>query len=163
MVAYDPSEWHDLFVATTGASAALAGLVFVAISINLDRILALPGVPERGLETVLLLVLVLVVSIVGLIPGQSHLPLGIELLAVGLAIGTSLARLPAIRRSGDEPRGSVLARRLIRLAATALFVVGGLSLLLEAAGGLYWIVAGILFATVGAVANAWVLLVEILR
>ena len=34
---------------------------------------------------------------------------------------------------------------------------------LEAGGGLYWVVAAIVFATVGAVANAWVLLVEILR
>ena len=40
MFAYDPSEWTDLFVATAGASAALAGLVFVAVSINLERILS---------------------------------------------------------------------------------------------------------------------------
>lgn len=43
------------------------------------------------------------------------------------------------------------------------FVVGGASVLAESGGGLYWVVAGIVFATIGAVASAWVLLVEILR
>jgi hypothetical protein len=33
----------------------------------------------------------------------------------------------------------------------------------EAGGGLYWVVAGIALAIVAAIANAWVLLVEILR
>jgi hypothetical protein len=50
MFAYDPSEWTDLFVATAGASAALAGLVFVAVSINLERILSFRGLPERALS-----------------------------------------------------------------------------------------------------------------
>ena len=39
VTAYDPSEWSELFVATAGASAALAGLVFVAVSINIERII----------------------------------------------------------------------------------------------------------------------------
>ena len=39
----------------------------------------------------------------------------------------------------------------------------GASVLLESGGGLYWTLAGIVLATVAAVANAWVLLVEILR
>lgn len=163
MFAYDPAEWHDLFVATAGASAALAGLVFVAISINIERILALQGVPERGLETVLLLMLVLIVSVVGLIPGQSHTALALELLFVALAISVVVTQLPAIRPTGEEPRSSIVGRWVIRLTGTGLFLVGGLSLLLEAGGGLYWIVAGIVFATAGAVASAWVLLVEILR
>ncbi len=72
MIAYDPSDWSDLFVATAGASAALAGLVFVAVSINIERILKFSGLPERALETVLLLLGVLLVSVVGLIPGQSR-------------------------------------------------------------------------------------------
>ena len=38
--AYDPEQWHDLCVALAGASGALLGLAFVAISFNLDAILA---------------------------------------------------------------------------------------------------------------------------
>ena len=39
MPAYSAAEWESLFVAEAGASAALAGLLFVALSINLERIL----------------------------------------------------------------------------------------------------------------------------
>jgi hypothetical protein len=49
MTAYDASEWTDFFVA--GASAALAGLVFGAVSINVDRILRCRELPERALAT----------------------------------------------------------------------------------------------------------------
>jgi hypothetical protein len=44
-------------VAGAGASAALTGLVFVAVSINVDRIMRLQGLPERALATVLPLLL----------------------------------------------------------------------------------------------------------
>ena len=39
----------------------------------------------------------------------------------------------------------------------------GLSLLLHAGGGLYWLVPGILFLLIAGIFHAWVLLVEILR
>ncbi len=113
MTAYEASEWSDLFVATAGASAALAGLVFVAISINIDRILKLPGLPERGLETVVLLVAVLIVSVIGLIPGQGHVALGIELLVVALLLGGGLARLPAIGAGRRRAGGAGLAGRAL--------------------------------------------------
>ena len=165
MFAYDPSEWSDLFVGAAGASAALAGLVFVAVSINLDRILGEAGLPDRALETLLLLVAVLLVSIVGLIPGQSSGALGTELLFVSLTIAIVIVRLPTTAQaSGFDPsRSWVWTRWGLRLLGTVPFVIGAASVLLETGGGLYWVVAGIVFAIVGAVANAWVLLVEILR
>jgi hypothetical protein len=107
--------------------------------------------------------MVLLVSIVGLIPDQSRVALALELLAVSLSINAVVWRLPPIRSTGEEPPSSLLGRWVIRLTGTGLFVIGGLSLLLEVGGGLYWVVAGIVFATAGAIASAWVLLVEILR
>src|SRR5262249_34183963 len=144
-------------------SAALAGLVFVAISINIERILALPGVPERALETVLLLLLVLIVSVIGLIPGQSHVALALELIGSALAIAPVLFRLTPSQHTGEDPGGSIFLRWWVRLSGTGLFLVGGLSLLFETGGGLYWVAAGVVLAIAGAVVSAWVLLVEILR
>jgi modulator of FtsH protease len=164
LTAYDASEWTDLFVATAGASAALAGLVFVAVSINVDRILKFEGLPDRALETVLMLLSVVLVSIVGLIPGQSTAALGAEVLALGLGFGIVIVRLA--RRSlpsGSHPRSWLISRLILATAATLPMIVAGASLLAETGGGLYWAVAGIVFAVIGGVANAWVLLIEILR
>src|SRR5215210_848044 len=95
MTAYTASEWGDFFVASAGASAALTGLVFVAVSINIERILRYPGLPERALETVLLLPGVVVVSLLGLVPGQSRTALGAELLAEGIACSAGIGWLIA--------------------------------------------------------------------
>ena len=163
--AYAPGEWTDLFVAVAGASAALLGLLFVAVSINLERILSYEGLPERALETLLLLLGVLIVSIVGLMPGQSNVALGLELFAIASIVAAIILRLPAPRSedTGQEPTQWRLSRIGVRLMGTVPLLIGALSVLFEAGGGLYWIVAGIVLAIVGAVANAWVLLVEILR
>jgi hypothetical protein len=165
MFAYDPSEWTDLFVATASASAALAGLVFVAVSINLERILAFRGLPERALETLLFLVSVLLISVVALVPGQSHVALGVELLVVSLAIDAIVMRQPTIQVEDGEAmrRGWRVSRWALRLVATVPFLIGAVSLIARSGGGLYWLVAGIVLAIAAAVANAWVLLVEILR
>lgn len=164
MFAYDASEWTDLFVASAGASAALAGLLFVAVSINIERIIGEAGLPDRALETVLLLIGVLVVSILCLVPGQSSEVLGLELLVGGIFLAFTVIRLPLVREPGaPQLRTWLLFRWGIRALALAPLIIGAASLMTNDGGGLYWIVAGIVFATVGAVANAWVLLVEILR
>lgn len=165
MFAYDPSEWTDLFVATAGASAALAGLVFVAVSINLERILGFRGLPERALETLLFLVSVLLISVVALVPGQSHVALGLELLVVCVVIDAIVLRQPAIQvEEGEEMQRSWrVSRWTIRAVATVPFLIGAVSIVAQTGGGLYWLVAGIVLAVTAAVANAWVLLVEILR
>jgi hypothetical protein len=164
LAAFEISLWKDLFVASAGAAAALAGLVFVAVSINIDRILKFKGLPERALQTVLLLLSVVLVSIIGLIPGQSHIALGAELLGEALVFGAVIVML--LRRSlppRSSPHSWRLSRQVVMAAGTVPLIIGGVSVLAQAGGGLYWTVGGMIFAIAGAVGNAWVLMVEILR
>ena len=165
MDAYSPGAWQSLFVAEAGASAALAGLLFVAISINLAGILQLPGLPGRGGEALALLVTVLAVSTLGLVPGQPPWALGAELLGVGLvawalllAIHVQALRVRASPRAGARIAGVVVAQ-----AGILPFPAAGLTLLLQAGGGLYWLAGGIIACFVVAVVDGWVLLVEVLR
>jgi hypothetical protein len=165
MHAYSTTGWHELFLAEAGASAALAGLLFVAVSINLSRILEVPGRHGRAGEAIVLLVDVLVVSTLMLVPGQSRVVLGVELLVVGLAAWSILVGIHVRAVRGRvPPSGSVLIGRVVLAQVAALpFLVAGASLLLQAGGGLYWLVPGIVFCLVVAVLDAWVLLIEILR
>jgi len=161
--AYSARDWTALFAASGGASAALTGLLFVAVSVNIERILEVAGLPERALQTLLMLLSAVIISLLVLIPGQSPAALGVELLVAAVASGVALGRLlvtsePALRQY--SPTGVQVA---IVLPGTLLFVIGALSLLTGTGGGLYWIVGGIIASIVGASANAWVLLVEILR
>jgi modulator of FtsH protease len=86
-VAASVGEWREFFVAQAGAAAALAGLVFVGVSINLDKIVAIPSMPSRALEAMVLLVAILVQSSLMLVPEQSLRALGFEVLAVALLSG----------------------------------------------------------------------------
>jgi hypothetical protein len=161
--AYSSPEWHDLFVATAGASAALTGLVFVAVSVNIERILKFAGLPDRALQTLGLLLGALVLSIVGLIPAQSNTALGIELLIVACALTIGVAE--TLRRTvpGGRAYQPISLHMLIVLPATLPALIGAVSVLAAAGGGLYWIVGAIVGGILGASVNAWVLLVEILR
>jgi hypothetical protein len=78
--------WESFFVAEAGASAALAGLIFVGVSINLTRILALPRLPNRAFQALMLLLTVLVVSSLLLVSEQSLPLVSSEVLVTGFII-----------------------------------------------------------------------------
>jgi hypothetical protein len=161
--AYSAADWSELFVASAGASAALTGLLFVAVSLNIKDILGNEGLPGRALQTLLLLLSAVVVSLVGLIPAQSATALGVELLIVALGFGV-WAWVLAIR--AIEPTREYvhpIFHLALTVPGTIPLLVGSVTLLAHAGGGLYWVVGGIIGALLGASVNAWVLLVEILR
>ncbi len=81
----DTAGWSDFLVATSGTAGALAGLVFVALSINLGRILQLPGISGRAAETIVLLAAALIGALLALVPGQPATRLGLLLLLLWLA------------------------------------------------------------------------------
>ena len=97
--------WSDFAVALAGAAAALAGLVMVAISVNIKEILALPGVTARAAAAVGSLVLVVVTAGLLLVPGQPAPVLGAELLVpAALAVLLHAVSLVKRMRQATVPR-----------------------------------------------------------
>ena len=147
------------------ASSALAGLIFVALSINLDRILTLPGISDVALEGVIALTVVLIASIVVLAPGQPAGTLSAGLILIGLVelvvIAWLLRRTLAVAESQFRMKRIQMA--LVSGLPGVLFAVSGAALAAGNAWGLYWLVPASIAGIVAGVVNAWVLLIEIKR
>jgi hypothetical protein len=163
--AYDPARWSEFAVGVVGASAALVGLLFVAVSINLQRILQFKGLPARAGQTLIFLATPLFAALFLLVPGQSDSALAGEVLVVAFLTGAAHLRICVQSgRSEHEPFGLWLANRAAPAAGTTLcLVLAGATLLAQSGGGLYWLVPSAVIAVGVGIVNAWVLLVEILR
>jgi hypothetical protein len=164
------NEWHDFFLAQAGAAGVLTGLVFVGVSINLQKIVSdsSSGLAGRAAEALILLVAVLMASVLVLVPAQGPGVLGAEVLVVGLAAwGWIVAiQLPRLREWGTmraDLRGPFVWRVVLVQVATLPLVIAGVAVLWVGPGGLYWLMAGTIFSILAALFEAWVLLVEINR
>jgi hypothetical protein len=157
--------WSNFFVAAAGAAAALAGLTIVAISVNINSILAQDNLPSRAAATVADLLLILISSMYALIPQSTH-ALGLELLFAGI-----LAWLIELRSAQKSLQSSRIHHRpvyerihiLWGQLQTLPFIIGAAVMLLHGPSALYWISAGIITAFILSSLNTWILLVEILR
>jgi modulator of FtsH protease len=160
-----PADWGNFFVAEVGASAALSGLVVVAISINLARILSVPQLPGRAAEALIVLVGVLALTSAALVPNQPITLFGAETLAIGLVM--FLVPLVIQWRAVTPPSDVPLWRRYVRVVINAVaslpIVAAGVMLGLGSDAGLYAVAAGVIFSLMAGVFSAWVLLIEILR
>ena len=163
--AYNPAAWSDFFVAQIGASAALSGLVFVAISINLAQIAKNPLLVPRCAKALAILLGVLLASTLSLAPGQPLTVLGCELVILG-AIVWILATRGQHKSSYKNPyagRWQTITLMILTQCAALPFIVCGVSLAFHHGGGLYWLLAGVVFSFAAALFDAWVLLIEIQR
>jgi len=155
--------WHDFFVAEAGASAALAGLLFVAISINLTRILEYRHLPSRAVEALLALLSVLVVSTFALVPAQSTLAYAAEIGGAGIATW-AIQTIALIRTWKDaHPSAKSAARILTNQLPPLPFVISGVLLAAGHSTATYWVVPGTLLSFAAGIFGAWVLLIEIQR
>jgi hypothetical protein len=157
--------WTNYLSVQAGVAAALTGLVFVAVSINLARILEIPGLTGRAAESLLQLFGVVMVSTTVLIPGQRQFAIGLELLLVGSVLWLVQAgiQLRSVTILTGQPRLWATTRVLQTQLASVPFVIAGILLLRGSSQGLYWLGAGCVLSLVAGVASSWILLVEILR
>jgi len=165
IAAYDPTQWHDLCVALAGASGALLGLAFLAISFNLDAILADKGLPGRAVETLIFFAYPLAASILVLVPGMSHVALGVGIAVLTAVLVALVIRVALPRWSAERavPVSWRLSHAAPGVLLTALSAVAAVAVVTSSIGGLYWLGATMALATVAGLVNSWVLLVEIKR
>jgi modulator of FtsH protease len=158
--------WSDFFVAEVGASAALAGFVIVAISINLARIIAYPWLPGRAAETLVAPTGVLIVSSYMLVPQQPLGQLAVEVAATGAAMWL-VPLVIQLRTWGSHskavPRRSLVTRLVLTQISSLPIVTSGVLMWMGAPNAVAWMVPGVIASLIATVINAWVLLVEIVR
>lgn len=161
MYPYQIASWTGFLSVAAGVAATLTGLIFVAVSINLSRVLEFPPLADRAAESILQMFGALIVSMCVLLPGQSGMVLGVELAIAGLILWVLQTLLQYRSYNREYPR-PIISIALSQLSAATL-LVAGISLAIGTFGGLYWLAAGVILSVTVGVSNAWVLLVEILR
>jgi hypothetical protein len=160
------NDWSAFFQGELSAAAALSGLLFVALSVNQKRILELGRTADRGAEALIMLLLVIIVTSLGLIPGQPPRLLGCEILALGMAAVYAIRRLQRSYLANHAHHHANRTKCLVAVnnLSVGLITIAGLVLLLTRnSAGLYILSPGILVSFVAVGTNAWVLLIEINR
>jgi modulator of FtsH protease len=155
--------WSTFAGIAGSASGALTGLLFVAVSLNRERIATHPGLRAQAGQTLILFLIVLITSIVLAIPGTPDWVLGLELVAIAVVSGTAMGWLSDGKRPEGEAPEDLLAQLLDRVSPnllTMLLVLVAGFIELAGADGLYVLAPAIIVALVNGVVNAWLFLTQ---
>ncbi|MDP3952799.1 hypothetical protein [Microbacterium sp.] len=157
-------QWSEFNVAMAGATAALAGLVIVAASVNIAEIVKSRTLTARLLAAVATLVTALAVSALGLVPDLELAWYGgLIIVATLLATGFQVNATRLIARDPDPAHRVRPLKYLIGFLPLAAYVVAGVMVWAGHPSGLHLVAAGCLLAIVSAIVVSWVALVEVLR
>jgi hypothetical protein len=156
--------WSEFNVAMVGATAALAGLVIVAASVNIGDIIKEASLTARLAAGISGLVLALIGSAIGLIPDAGPVPYGVAMIVI--AVGAGVFQVQATRRIFENRHPANRLRWLksaVGFLAPLAYLVGGALLAGGQPVGLVWFAVGSIVAIVAALLVSWIVLVEVLR
>jgi uncharacterized membrane protein len=160
-VGYTPAGWGTFGGALAAIAGALTGLLFVALSVKGTALSESPALRSRAAQTLVLFMTSVLIAVVVVAP-QPPTAVGAELVTLAVLCGAALLMLD--RRAGHarEPGIAQYIERFSPNTITAIFVgVGGVTLLVRAGGGLYWLIPSVVASLIGGVVNAWLFLVRV--
>jgi hypothetical protein len=156
--------WNEFNVAMMGATAALAGLLIVAASVNIAEIIKAASIASRLAAGLAGLVLAIVASGIGLIPDIPHLVYGLAITALALAAGIfSFQASRRIYENHHPANRQKLVKSAVGFVAPLAYLVGGVLALAGSPSGVLWAAVGAIASIVAGILMSWIALVEILR
>jgi hypothetical protein len=157
------SGWADFAIVTGGATAALLGLLFVAVSLRIEVIARSDEVRGRSAQTLSLLLTGLLTAVLLTVPEQPRWVLGLEYLA--LAVATAIAAITLVPSTKHASERSRLMRILDvttpNITTCVPLGAAGVVLLFGHRWGLYFLVPALIAVLAGGVWNAWLILVKL--
>ena len=153
----EPEAWIEFYL-TAGASAAvLTGLLFVALSVNREKIVSHPALGGQARQAIYALASVFVLSLIMLIPRQSTSALSAELLA-GALVNLAITIPRQARRMMTTPpteRRQYALLVVIYDGALLLVVAGGVGLVAGFDSALALLAPAVIAFTLLAISNSW--------
>jgi hypothetical protein len=161
---YRPDQWHDFFVMVGGGSAALTGLVVVAMSLHLEVIASDPVLRHRARSILTGLAAVFMRCGLVLMGGQSGRAVGAELLLVCAVITVAgIASYWQVARSGRPVPGASRYRTLGSIACYSAEMLGAAILIGGSIVGLYVAATSMVANFFFIISGSWLLLVGVSR
>jgi hypothetical protein len=160
--AFRPAQWRDFFVMVGTGAAALTGLVFVAMSLNVAVIMDDSTHRYRAMGNLTGLTSAFILCVLALMGGQHHVAVGTEMLIVSGIAGAVLiwGYVQALRfGSGEENLSSF--RMIGGSSCYLLEMLGGVILIAGNVAGLYLAAVGIVVNFYFMISGAWLLLVRV--
>jgi hypothetical protein len=159
---FTPDQWHDFFVMVGGGAAALTGLVFVALSINLAAITQDATHRNRAIGTLTGFSAIFIICALGLIGNQNQYSLGIEWLAVSIpATFIYLRGYVLARTKGGSANGLSTTRTIFGTICYTAQILGSILLMCGYIWGLYMAAIAMVISFTSLISGAWLLIVGI--
>ena len=156
------SQWNNFFVMVGGGAAGLAGLIFVAMSINHKIIIQNTTHKNRAINMLTGFTAIFMASGLALIGNQNFQMLGWEWLVLWLVATIIFIRGYVIAiRSGMSSIGLKMPRLAGGTICYLAEVLGGIFLMLGYSSGLYIAAVGIIVLFAFLLSGAWLLMIGI--
>ncbi|HXB32489.1 MAG TPA: hypothetical protein VNV35_03675 [Puia sp.] len=162
MPLFMPEQWNNFFVMVGGGAAALAGLIFVAMSIKHDIIIQNTTHKNRAINMLTGFTAIFMASSFALIGNQSLGVLGLEWLLLWLISTIIFIRGYVIAiRAGMSTIGLNMPRLAGGTICYLAEVVSAIFLILGYSSGLYIAAVAIIILFAFLISGAWLLMIGI--